>query len=71
MTDNSETERENGDPEESHALVLHPLTDERDVAVALVCDAVRVARGEMSDVAFSEKYRGKFEDSDRLDRETR
>ena len=66
MTDDSETEREYGDPDESHALLPYPLTDERDVAVALVRDAVRVTRGEMSDVAFFEKYRGEFEDGDGL-----
>lgn len=71
MTDDSEKAREDGDPETSHALVPYPLTDERDVAVSLVRDAVRVARGEMSDVAFFEKYRGEFEDGDQLDTEAR
>lgn len=45
-----------------HVLVPRPLTDESDVAVDVVRDAVRVARGEMSDVAFYEKYRNEFED---------
>lgn len=52
-----------------HALVPRPLTDESDVAVDVVRDAVRVARGEMSDVAFYEKYRDELEDGESANEE--
>jgi hypothetical protein len=56
MADGSESGDANDGSEDPHALVPRPLTDESDVATDLVRDAVRVARGELSDKEFHRKY---------------